>query len=415
MALGFLWFVLLALAGLLITPKVNAAVQLSRSITSSLQIQQQPSHEAFPFCHDYLIIAGSGGTSFDSRTIEDLVTALIHGPARRGGRVEVIGTGNDTIHLSHISSGLAEFMSTQKRSFCIILWTHGEVKNGKFSIQQKGTNGIDSTDLFNAISDAVGEVPISILTTACYGNYAMADLGLLPAGTIFVGLSDIWCTAFDFEAWIEAVPDMTLTCSILDLLYLYLLHGLQNRLSPVVAIANFGVFHLDTLLQRLGYQIPVLESTIEFMSKLSGMPQDIARVANLVNTRQTIYAVDYGKALALILDTVLRRVVAVPANGRQDDSFASNGEPFAWPAVFPVRDPLWRVRLPTVRTDWETLQRRTRKFRLLAVNPMKGPGAGHPRPAVLKVPPPMAPGERGSRVPGIGLLHNSRSWTRYQH
>jgi hypothetical protein len=218
--------------------------------------------------------------------------------------LDVVGDGQNRITLREISEKLLPFVRRAQSPICIIVRGHGKEERGKFLLKFGHSTWIYNSALMAIVEEAIGKVPVSIFYTTCHSHAAHRDTSGLPTGSSIVAMSDDAAIDTDVERWVESLQSLNVTAdSILELLLAYLTEGVRNRYSPKLEVVGVGVIRIEDLLdQHVGSAIP--RSAIRHVKGLTAdrkATKAIARKISASSTAWDINALEYGRALALVL------------------------------------------------------------------------------------------------------------------
>jgi hypothetical protein len=160
------------------------------------------------------------------------------------------------------------------------------------------------------VEEAVGKVPVSIFYTTCHSHAAHGDTSGLPPGSSIVALSDDTTVDTDVERWVKTLLSLNVSAaSILELLLVYLTEGIRNRYSPKLEVVGVGVIRIEDLLhQHIGSAIS--RSAIHYVKGLAIDRKATRAIAGKIPASSTAWdvdALDYGRALALVLWSFITR------------------------------------------------------------------------------------------------------------
>lgn len=291
--------------GISATPRaIRAATQKENTLHN-----KKWNKNLFPSCKNYFLIIGPGPPAYGAQAGVAL-TGAFQKVAGEGGMLDVVGDGQNCISLREVSEKLLPFVRRAQSPICIIVRGHGKEERGKFLLKFSDSTWVYNSALMAIVEKAVGKVPVSILYTTCHSHAAHRDTSGLPPGSSIVALSDDAAIDADVERWVESLQSLDVIAgSILELLLAYLTEGVRNRYSPDLEVVGIGVMRIEDLLdQHIGSAIP--RSAIRHVKSLSTDRKATKVIAGKISASSMawdINASEYGKALALVLCSFIRR------------------------------------------------------------------------------------------------------------
>lgn len=263
----------------------------------------------FPSYKNYFLIIGPGPPAYGAQAGVALTEAF-QKIAGEDGMLDVVGDGQNRISLREISEKLLQFVRRAQSPICIVVRGHGKEEQGNFLLKFSHSTWVYNSELLGIIEEAVGKVPVSIFYTTCHSHAAHRDTSSLPPGSSIVTLSEDAAINDDVERWIGSLSSLNVNAaSILQLLLVYLTEGVLNHYSPKLEVVGVGIIQIEDILhQYVASAVP--RSAIRYVRDLTidrKATKAIAAKISASSTAWDIDAVDYGRALALVLWSFISR------------------------------------------------------------------------------------------------------------
>lgn len=253
-----------------------------------------------------VVLAGPGETAFDESDIRKTVDAL----KKNRANVILVGDGKRPIAMDEISSALDQARKNGLPT-TILADMHGDVQGGKHVLSSDGSYSLTSERLFQSVSKSFGNRPVDVFMTSCYGGQAADVSGALPHGsnlaTLAPGSAEV--QGHDITNFVNRLGDSSHhDLSARGMLNLYLSHGMENRISPSMAVAGAGNHDLrGALLAHLGK--PFSKGEKEAIYKQLGpyMPREqidtTLKKISSAKSEWDLSAKEYGPSLATMFAT----------------------------------------------------------------------------------------------------------------
>ncbi|MBL6989912.1 MAG: hypothetical protein ISR65_09040 [Bacteriovoracaceae bacterium] len=251
-----------------------------------------------------LLIAGPGGFAYGPQEISNFKQQLVS--PLDNDQIYVIGDGNKEISIAEVTDQMTFFGQKHER-FDVIIMAHGLSNKLGHSINL-GHTWEKTSKLFSSIAQVQNNRPVNILMISCYAEASTIDAKAeLPKGSIIFALSkkNEPVHYADIDRFMSAMSTNPIH-SVVDLFKLYLVKGLQNRVSPTIQFIGQHSIILDHLLQsRIGSTI--FSDTQDKIKLRLQQLMDASEIDYFINKLKTsrsvydIYADEYGRALAVSL------------------------------------------------------------------------------------------------------------------
>lgn len=251
--------------------------------------------------NNVFLIAGPGGTAFNKSDIKKLQSIISNKV-----NFAVVGDGERPISFEEINTKFNQFINdfSNHEKITVMLYMHGDNVDDYLRINLDGEGfNYDSRQLLEIINKNLKNKPVDIFAICCHGEAILSDKDILAAGSTIATIAQKNETAsfFDVDKFNKALKNYEGDYSSKELLNLYLCKGLRNRITPVLGVSGQdGNWNLENLLNKKYIQNDinpekVAESLKRFMSE-----EEIKEIISKINSKE-VYAIDYGKALAVCL------------------------------------------------------------------------------------------------------------------
>ncbi|PQE27346.1 hypothetical protein CJF32_00000304 [Rutstroemia sp. NJR-2017a WRK4] len=271
------------------------------------------SSKYFPVNQDFFLITGPGGSEYDKETAQALSNAISSGPGQHV--VRRVGDGASSITVDGIRTEFEQFISAVKedhptaKGCCIILQVQGQATRRGLDVKLGSGCWCLIYELFQIFKAAESPYHLSVLILSSKSNNAIiyGHHNNLPKGSTIITTTDHCFSWSGITPWINALGGKWKDgASILDLLNLFLFHGLpgSERIYPRLSIVRRRDYNLSEVYEDS------LQETIK--PKVIGMIRErheiegnklVTIADNIKNARHrwSLDLVDYGTALTLML------------------------------------------------------------------------------------------------------------------
>ena len=247
-----------------------------------------------------IFLVGEGGTAFDKDEVKMFADKI---GEKNEVELTVVGENAEGLAQQDKEKLIQELRNCDKDiPITLIIESHGTMDGGQFSFLL-GENGkeVNTKNFFRDIQEILGDKPIDIFTTACYGGGAMKDINLLPKGSTYACLTDERSenVGHDFENMAHEFERFNGDMSAYNLLQFYTSEFLENRFSPGIGVSGGETFTLDIPLQN----IPHMNIQYDRQHAESVGKPNYNEVLEKMQTGKLVYAKEFGLACSILLNS----------------------------------------------------------------------------------------------------------------
>jgi hypothetical protein len=274
--------------------------------TSVVSITEQPNAQQV----DVVVAVGPGGDAFGPEIIEKITKTFEKNEGQTVKSSLLVGNGTDAICIDGIIDAV-KIAKKNQRPISLFINTHGKMINNEHYIDIGGNVWASSRELFKKIKSVLGDeypYPLSIFMTSCHGGGAyLAAASELPKSTTFVALckGSETVAGSDVKSFLTKMKPSSWSSSE-GLLYSYL-STLRTRIGPVIMCGS-GFIDLDESFKNQCGRLFSNDQKAQAHQKLDDLmgKENVDMIIDKIqkaSTEYSIYAKDYGSALAVVLAT----------------------------------------------------------------------------------------------------------------